>query len=426
MSLKATSPWRAAAGIAAAACLVFAVAAMLTDGTNAAFARAVESFRRARTMACSMTTHIRLEFPDKLDEQTVHARLSMCADGDTRAWLIEQSEPPMRQLTLPDRVFFTENGKTRVLQVDPSARGDIVEGPDQWLRQLLAVSERPDRALGERIIGGRIADGFEIAGWRMGLGDKPANGSDTATGETSWLRVWVARDDQLPALIEIERATKWNFGWSRSRVAMEDIRWDVPLDARAFKPPEQTDESTVTTEVPAATEEALIDGLRAYAEQSALIEAMLQAATERAGDDPERLQQIEQVRGILYADCAYPPRLDPTWLPTAVASRAAGLAAVQRLKAKRDAAGSSAANQATPTPDAAAHEQIAARVFAASAYYRKLMMEGRAPEYFGATVKPGDHSAVLMRWMLDASTMRIIRGDLSVEDVTTGSNMPVP
>lgn len=428
MSLNPRSPWRAAAGIAAAACLVFAIVAVVSDGSNAAFARAVEGFRLARTMACNMTTHIRLELPDKVDEQTVRSRLSMYAGGDTRAWLIEQSEPPMRQLTLPDAVYITEGGKTRVLQVKPGARGEIVEGPDQWLGQLLTVARQPDRALGERIIGNRKADGFEIAGWRMGLGDRPADGSNATHGESSWLRVWVARDNQLPALIEIERATKWNFGWSRSRVAMDDIRWDIPLDANAFQPPEETGDETVTTEVPAATEEALIDGLRAYADQSAQIEALLQEATARAADDPERLQQIEQVRGILYADSAYPPRLDPTWLPTAVASRAAGLAAVQRLKARRDAAAAedATADQATPTLDAAAHEQTAARVFAASSYYRKLLMEHRAPEYFGAKVKPGDKSAVLMRWMLDESTIRIIRGDLSVEDVTAGANMLLP
>jgi hypothetical protein len=50
-------------------------------------------------------------------------------------------------------------------------------------------------------------------------------------------------------------------------------------------------------------------------------------------------------------------------------------------------------------------------------FYQQLLEENREPEYFGATVQPGDSDAVLMRWKLDDGSFRVIYGDLRAETV---------
>jgi len=52
-----------------------------------------------------------------------------------------------------------------------------------------------------------------------------------------------------------------------------------------------------------------------------------------------------------------------------------------------------------------------------AAFYKKLAREQRDPEYFGATVKPGDAEAILLRWKLDDGRYRVVYGDLRAETV---------
>jgi len=51
-------------------------------------------------------------------------------------------------------------------------------------------------------------------------------------------------------------------------------------------------------------------------------------------------------------------------------------------------------------------------------FYRQLLVEDREPDYFGATVKPGDADAVLMRWKLEGGSTRVVYGDLRVETLS--------
>jgi hypothetical protein len=44
-------------------------------------------------------------------------------------------------------------------------------------------------------------------------------------------------------------------------------------------------------------------------------------------------------------------------------------------------------------------------------------LEDREPEYFGATVQPGESDAVLVRWKHDDQHMRVVYGDLRIETV---------
>ena len=52
-----------------------------------------------------------------------------------------------------------------------------------------------------------------------------------------------------------------------------------------------------------------------------------------------------------------------------------------------------------------------------------LLREGREPEYFGATVGPGDSDTVLMRWNLDDGHCRVIYGDLRAETVPAATQI---
>jgi hypothetical protein len=60
-------------------------------------------------------------------------------------------------------------------------------------------------------------------------------------------------------------------------------------------------------------------------------------------------------------------------------------------------------------------QRMAGTIGAAGLFYRKLIMEGKEPEYFGAIVEPGDPSAVLVQWQLEDGSLRVIYGDLHAE-----------
>jgi len=64
------------------------------------------------------------------------------------------------------------------------------------------------------------------------------------------------------------------------------------------------------------------------------------------------------------------------------------------------------------------HEKFSRSVSAMLIFYRQLLVEDREPDYFGATVKPGDADAVLMRWKLEGGSTRVVYGDLRVETLS--------
>ena len=61
--------------------------------------------------------------------------------------------------------------------------------------------------------------------------------------------------------------------------------------------------------------------------------------------------------------------------------------------------------------------KAARKAISVAMFYKMLANEEREPEYFGATVKPGDSKAVLLKWKLDDGRYRVIYGDLRVETV---------
>jgi hypothetical protein len=232
----------------------------------------------------------------------------------------------------------------------------------------------------------------------------------------SVVRIWVDLTTQLPVRVEYDVVQRGGPMRITMKGAWEHVRWNVPLDPAEFEPPEITEETEVQDlGMPPANEDALIDGLRAYAELSTEMAEALALLEIRAKENPEKLPVLEKMREWLDADAAYPKHLDPQTLMLALSVRH-GVMRSRALTDHRIKYGP----DSTFTDEEEAQllqeqERLAGTIGAAGLFYRKLLVEGREPEYFGATVEPGDATAVLIRWQLDDGQVRVIYGDLHAE-----------
>jgi hypothetical protein len=408
-----------------AACIVFAIVALLGASPTVAFTTVLEKIREARTMVCDVVMDYRIE-ADPLPEDVVweteegsgspteiatRGTLSMYSDGETRAWLNESHDPPRRELMLSDRMFVTEDGKLTVIKLtsDPDDPG-YIEPPEDVLRRLLALTEEPDDELGGKVIDEREAVGFEIAAARLGLG----HGGEES-GE-SVVRIWVDVQTQLPVRVEYDVVQRGGPVRITMKGAWEHVRWNVPLDPSEFEPPEITEEAELQDlGLPPATEDALIDGLRAFAELSTEMAEALAVMEMAVQDNPEKRPVLEKMRQWLDADAAYPKHLDPQTLMLALSVRHGVMRSRAVSEHKLQYGPDSTFTDEQEAQLLKEQERLAGTIGAAGLFYRKLLVEGRKPEYFGATVEPGDATAVLIRWQLDDGHVRVIYGDLHAE-----------
>ena len=88
-----------------------------------------------------------------------------------------------------------------------------------------------------------------------------------------------------------------------------------------------------------------------------------------------------------------------------------GVSQEERVKLARAAARESAEVAAQVSSEAGL------KALPVAGFFMKLANEQREPEYFGATVKPGDSEAILLKWKLDDGRYRVIYGDLRAETV---------
>ncbi|MFH0982591.1 MAG: hypothetical protein V2A79_13795 [Planctomycetota bacterium] len=460
-----TTPRRVAAILASAACILLVVGVFLILGRGTvAFASVLERMRQARTMVCDFTTVTTtvFEVESRTEERTYHAKLSTYSDGTTQAGRIDQTDPPSTHWIFPDHsVSIDAEGKRTVTrfaeQPDPYAR---CESPEWWFGRLLKLTEAPDRELGTETLDGREVVGFEIAGWKLGYGARPTPGVDTTTAPTAVVRLWVDASTCLPLRIQVAdvMATRMP-GIFSMKVSMtwEHIAWDVPLDPQSFQPPppvasapvEETELGFLVQELALPSEEKLLDGLRAYPKQ---IKALLgerfadhlrQLMEQESPDNPEVARAGAVLGDILEVlGDGYPPQLDLSSFASSMlklsiigpslergpelAARARGDAeALARWDDERKAAAGNteAAARLAERREAARKElekkleELGRSTVAMGAFYHQLLREDREPEYFGATVKPGDSDGVLMRWKLDDRHWRVIYGDLRAETV---------
>ena len=428
-----TANRRVAAVLVPAACILIAVGIFLIPGRSAvAFAAVLERMRQARTMVCDYTTVSTMVFEaeNRTEERTYHGKLSTYSDGTTRAWRMDQTDPPSTQWTFPDHsVNIDADGKRTVIRYaerpNPYER---CETPEWWLNRLLKLTEAPDRELGPETLDGRKVVGFEIAGWKLGYGVRPTPGVDTTTAPTAVVRLWVDASTRLPVRMHVEDVVAMRMpGIVSTRVSMtwDHIEWDVPLDSQAFQAPPPVAGAPVEEWEVNATEQGLLDGLRAYAAAAERVKALLggrlleiaDLIQQKAADDA----QAERARGIKEAICdflhGYPKQLHQHAI-VKLAAVAPNISLAKVLAAR--ASGSVEAIAQAEEEQKRFPEELAGlmqKLPGVIVFYRQLLLEEREPEYFGATVKPGDSDAVLMRWKLDDHHWRVIYGDLRAETV---------
>jgi hypothetical protein len=295
------TPARWVVGILApAACILIAVGILLTPGKSAvAFAAVLERMRQAQTMVCGFTTVSTTVFEteNRTEERTYHGKLSTYSDRNIRAWRMDQFDPPSTQWTFPDRVVTVDaDGERTVVNLtehpNPFAR---CESPEWWLSRLLKLAEAPDGEPGPEMLEGRKVVMFEIAGWKLGYGARPAPGGEARPAPTAVVRLWVDVSTRLPVRMKVEDVMAIRMpGICSTRVSMswEQIEWDVPLDPQAFQPPSPAAGAPVEEREAHVTEQELLDGLRAYAAEIDRIKALF---GERYADLPELVEQQEQV-----------------------------------------------------------------------------------------------------------------------------------
>lgn len=458
MTLKTTRNRRLAAVLLPAACILLAVGLVLILGHGTiAFASVQERMRQARTMVCDLTTVTVTVFePEhRTEERTYHQKLSMYSDGAAYVGRIDQTDPPSTQWVFPDHlVKIDAEGKQTVIrfaeQVVPRT---LYESPAWWHDRLLKLTEAPDRTLGIESLDGRKVVGFEIAGWKLGYGARPTPGDDGMTAPTAAVRLWVDASTRLPVRMDIEQVMATQMpGIFSMRVSQtwEHIEYEVPLDHRSFEPPPAAASQPVEEEsltLPAASEDSFLDGLRAYPQQikalfgERFVENLSQLMEQQQPDDPGATQAralLADIRELV--GHGYPPQIDPSFLGSVmlkvsilvpslerareIAARARGdTEALARLADEREAAagnGEAAARLAEKRElDRKELErklkELSCSVMAIEQFYQQLLVGDGEPEYFGATVKPGEASAVLVKWRLEDGRRRVIYGDLRVE-----------
>jgi hypothetical protein len=423
-------PWtsKTIAALATAASLL-AVYIGVSSVTNSAlaFSDVLQKIRQASTMVCDLVTTYSAEkgqLPDMLAKTTQRGTIAMKLDGTKPAECItyEWSGVKSRLLFLGDKAYAWADGKVQVIN---RAKAQQQAGTEDWLGRLLALRESPDRQLGEKRIHGRRATGFEIAGWKLGVGTRPTKANPTPADTKSSVRVWVDAENNLPVRLEIEQPLEvWPNGKVIIHQRWDNIRWNVALNPDQFKPPSNEELAKAeTVQLPPIDETAFINGMRAWLDwkdnATAGIEILKKKAQEKHEEIPPQVSALVKSADL---DAGYPERLDWGWLSGAFSARASlaeikenlqelkpvppGLNKQERAKwiSARGKEGAMAAVQAS--------SKAMLKATAVATFYKMLANEQQEPEYFGATVKPGDSKAILLRWKLGDGTYRVIYGDL--------------
>jgi hypothetical protein len=238
----------------------------------------------------------------------------------------------------------------------------------------------------------------------------------------------------------------------------ENIQYDAPLDRQLFVPPPPNAPETDLEPADAAEQMArpseadFLDALRAYPQQirAALGERFVDQLPHLLEQTSERgdaeAAQVQPLLGDIQAliGQGYPPQLDSSFLASValkvsvfapslerareLAARAQGdeQALARQVDERAAAAGDAEAAARVTERQEPAREELDRKLNALSrsivtmqAFHQQLLIDGCEPEYFGATVKPGDSAAVLMRWRSESGDFRVIYGDLRAETVTT-------
>jgi len=345
--------------LAPAACLVVVTVGLFTWSEGPAFAQIVDQLRSVETIACRVRTSVTGSASSQ-SEGTLYfsakhgVRYDVQTEGASGVSFYRPHDGPAAVLNRELKTRITMSS-LEAQQLSPSRKS-----PDEWIRRLLGITDEPDRKLGRQKIDGVSAEGFEIAGAKLGSGGV----TDTETARPTSVQVWVDAATWMPIRYVVQ-ASRPEMDAEMS-IVHDQFRWNEAYDALFFRPPVDAGHFDVSLRIPPSDQDVLIAGLRLYADT--------------IGE--------------------YPSALDSAILTAQVVAALAVKSGVVR---------------APQDPEFKRIAQEVLVIHAGCEFYRKLEREGRQPEYFGVDVKPGDANAILVRWKLDDGRSRIVYGNLRIE-----------
>jgi len=363
-----------AATLSAAACLVFAFVILVGPSRSLALDKIGHAVQQTQTMVADLAVTIAGgTMPMSVTGKTYlsreyGSRTEMYMGGQHFLTTIQPVDGPVVSGRPGEALGF------RIKYDDPSMHDPASFRPDDYIEKLWELTGNARAELGSDVIDGQDAVGFEIDGAALGLVGPTA--SDTAEGPAppTSFELWVNEETFLPV-----RYTLTMPGASEGSlltVVCDRFRWDVELEASLFDTSifKEDEKPKFDVRVPAATEEALITGLRSYSE---LIEGEYPSALDftRIGMDFYRIASS--------ADEEQKKKLQGLGDPQTMMDRLMPL-------------------------------------YAGTLFFQGMVRDGVEAEYFGPQVTPGDAEAVLVRWQLDAGDWRVVYGDLHVETLPAG------
>ncbi|MCP3960454.1 MAG: hypothetical protein GY719_21630 [bacterium] len=356
-------PRRTAWAMAAAAAVAAAAFLFVGHGESVAFGQVARHFQNVETIVCHMTRTITgNDRPFEVD-----GRLYFSADhGSLATFYVEGLNVLTVWAPAGGPLVRVNHGRRPTYSViqmsddDPDAPWR--KGPGGHLKGLRSLTEDAGVPLAERLFDGRQVQGFEIPGDKLGLEDP------TASAE-----IWVEKATGLPVSYTLTAA--WPVPGQRVVETFDRFEWNTPLPAAIFEPSIPEGYTQVDLDMPPADEEALVRGLRVFAELS-------------GGSYPESL-------------ASYPESLSQVRV-----NKELETILVERY-------GGDDFDPSSPLYEEALQKIVT--VGNACRFYSDLVKGGREPEYFGAGVRAGDAESVLLEWRLDDGGTRVIYGDLYAE-----------
>jgi len=247
--------------------------------------------------------------------------------------------------------------------------------PREMIKQLMGCQYTE---LGRSVIDGKEVEGFHTTDPAMLAG----------MGENIKCTLWVDAKSWLPVRAEMDFEMGEQMQMSS---VIYDYQWDIPVAASDFEPTIPEDYTPISSEaikMPSMSEEAAIEGLKYFVENS--------------GQYPKKLDMLNLAKEL-------------TELKTKE------IAELQKGEASKDAG-----RKSKGEPNQVVLEQVIKEtmelmrpVQSLGMFYMTLVQDKKEPAYYGESVGPDDAGAVLMRWKISDNEYRVIFGDLSAENVTT-------
>ncbi len=214
--------------LAAAAVIIVAVVLGLTftggpDMASVVWGEVVAKVEQIPALTFDMTTEI--SYPGN-KTLTIESENYVAGDYGTKSSLYMNGEVFVVKYRLPNKnlAYIIRTKDKTYMRIDlsdeQSAKRQDTDDPRTWLKMILSGDYTK--------LGHTSIDGIEVEGIE-------SKNSDIA-GEGTVMRLWVDVETSLPVRIEVE-GEKMEAGAKRpTKFVMENIQWNVELDASVFEP----------------------------------------------------------------------------------------------------------------------------------------------------------------------------------------------